>query len=394
MELNQNSDLFSCNVKAVELIKKEKEIIAVFDNTIFYPGGGGQPYDTGKITSDSFEADIISVSKQNEKIIHTLHVKRGELKTGDSVHLEINKDRREKLVRMHTGEHMLFKSIENIAKDLTLVKIDLSENESSLFVTCDKLDWDILFRAEANVNSLIKENRKINAMELIKSEAANLKELRIKLDRIKTEKVRIINIAGFDYSACTGTHAESTSYVGNLFITKFAVNHGTYEIRYRTNVDNFFEYLNPIRKAATILGCDFSGVPCLVEKIISERDSYKENYRKTLEKIPVEFSVEKISGILFKSVIVENYERKKITDTMNIEAKENTIVCVINKESDRANVFLTCSNELKVNIPEKLKAALDKFGGKGGGRDKFAQGSVEVRHAEKIAEEIKKNIFS
>lgn len=141
----------------VKSIKEDKFV--EFNDTIFYPGGGGQPCDTGIIKNNSFEGEVVEVYKENNNIIHTVKNKKGNLKVGDAVELVINKERREKLVRMHTGEHILFKSLEIILKDVTLNKIKLEEDESSLFVNTKEVTWDKLFEAEDMVNKIIAEDR-------------------------------------------------------------------------------------------------------------------------------------------------------------------------------------------------------------------------------------------
>jgi alanyl-tRNA synthetase len=242
-------------------------------------------------------------------------------------------------------------------------------------------------------NKIISEDRKIEFLLLTKEEVSNIKEIRIKLDRIKSEKIRVAYIDGFDYSACTGTHAASTGFVGNILITKFVMNHGSYELRFKTKVfSDLFEYAKAARLSASILGIDISSLLGIIEKITKEKEMYKEKYRDIAGKLPVEFVDEKISDVTFKSLIVEGFDRKKLIDKINENLKEKTVICVINKEDGKANVMLSCSKELDKNIPDILREVLSKFNGKGGGRDNFAQGSVDEKIAEEIIEEIKNKI--
>ena len=54
-----------------EVTKSNDYLLIELDNTIFYPGGGGQPCDTGTIESDSFKGDVVEVYIEQDKIIQT-----------------------------------------------------------------------------------------------------------------------------------------------------------------------------------------------------------------------------------------------------------------------------------------------------------------------------------
>ena len=70
---------------------------------------------------------------------------------------------------------------------------------------------------------------------------------------------------------------------------------------------------------------------------------------------------------------------------------QKTVICFVNKTNDRAIVMLACSDDLNLDIPKILKETLTKFNGKGGGRERFAQGSADSKFIDKIIPEIKKH---
>jgi alanyl-tRNA synthetase len=390
MKPYQKPFLFEIEANVKNITEKNNFLLVELDKTNFYPGGGGQPYDTGSIENENYKGEVIEVEKQNNKIIHKIKTLNGSLKINDNVNLKINKPRRISLIKMHTGEHILFKSLEKQIPDLKLDKINLDENESSLFVKCKNLDWEILFKAEDLANKIIHEDKKINIKYLDKEQAAQKKELRIKLDRIEQDKIRVIEIQDFDLSACTGIHAENTGFVKNIIITSFNKTHGSYEIRFITDAfKKFIELAKVARKSADILNTDVDSSVDLIKKILQERDQYKEKYRSLLEKLPIELKSEKINNITFKYKIFDNYNRKKLIDTLEKNKQEKTVVLLINKTNGNSTAMLSCSDDLDIEIPEILKKALEKFNGKGGGRDRFAQGGFESKYADELIEEVK-----
>lgn len=375
-------------VKSIE--NKDGFLLIELDDTIFYPGGGGQPCDIGIMKTDSFDGKVVNVYMENDKIIHKVKPKQGSLKQDDSVTLKIDEDRRIKLVRMHTGEHVLFKALEKIFGKVTLKKIDLDENESSLFINTEKLTWDGLFKAEELVNKIIEEDKPMIEKQYTKEEAIQLGKLRIKPERIKGDLVRVVEVDGFDWSACTGIHAKTTGFVGNLLITKFNFVKGSWEIRYKTNVkQSLYDLAKITREAASLLGTDTDAILSTIKRLQEESENYKEKFREISYNLLDSFDQEKINNINFISKVVEEVEKKQLIDKSASLLKEKTVVFFVNKEDGRAMVLFNSSEDLKINAAELLNKVLSKFKGKGGGRNNFAMGSVDEKYVKDVIKELK-----
>jgi alanyl-tRNA synthetase len=395
MNRYQDAFLFEGTDKIVKLEVREGILLVQFEDTLFYPGGGGQPSDTGSVKSNDFEGLVIEVLKENGRIIHKIRPVHGSLKVGESVLLIINKERRERLVRMHTGEHILYKSLENTVPDITLDKIDLNETESSLFVKAKYLGWEDVLKAELMANQIISDNKKILKVEYSKEEVQNLDKLRIKVERIASDSVRVVSIDGFDLSACTGTHADSTGYVGNILITRLNVTRGSYEIRFKTDVhEELFAFAGIAREAACVLGTDMVSVLPSIKKLKADIDEEKQRYRHLSQRLLEYYSTEVINGVNLVSNIVHDVDKKQLADKALALLKQNTIICFINKMEGKANVLLSASPDLRLDIPSILTVCLSKFGGKGGGREYMAMGSAEERYSDEILKEIKERISS
>src|SRR3989338_4755355 len=80
--------------------------VIMLDKTAFYPAGGGQPNDLGKIIKGENIFDVVNVTKDSGKILHHLASANG-LSVGDTVNCVIDWDRRHKLMRMHTAAHIV-----------------------------------------------------------------------------------------------------------------------------------------------------------------------------------------------------------------------------------------------------------------------------------------------
>ena len=99
-----NSYLKVFNATVVSVNKKEKAV--ELDRTAFYPGGGGQPHDVGKLYLD--EKKSIEVKRVKQEGGHIWHYIEGDLpKKRSAVKGSIDWIRRHDLVRTHTALHVL-----------------------------------------------------------------------------------------------------------------------------------------------------------------------------------------------------------------------------------------------------------------------------------------------
>ncbi|MBU2638569.1 MAG: hypothetical protein KJ955_06345 [Nanoarchaeota archaeon] len=293
-----------------------------------------------------------------------------------------------KISMMHTGEHIFFKCLEKQVKGLKLDKIKLDETESSLFVLAEALDWEIVFKAEAEANKIIKEARKVTTHKATKADIDKFPGLRIKTERIEGDKVRVIEIENHDFSACSGKHCATTEEVKNLLITKLRKSQNGYEIRFRVDAEKeLFKMARTERLTEELLGTE-------QEKIIPTINNLKheiEQCRNALKAQKIEAKRENISGLFFVWNIFEAVDKKILIEKGNESMKEKTVLCFINK-TEPIQVIVMASEDSGKDASAIIKKINKKFGGKGGGKSNFAMCSVEEKNTEKVISAVKKVI--
>ncbi len=343
------------------------------EHSIFYPGGGGQPCDTGFLEADGFLGEVLFVKKEGGKIIHLVKYIRGAM--GKEVEMKINQERRKKLMKMHTAEHLLFKALQKIKKEIKLIKIDLDETESSLFVEAKDISLKDLFKAEQLANEIITQGKEIREFKVKKSETGQLIDLRINKERIREEEVRIVEIDGYDRSACAGTHCNSTKEVGHLLITNLrGYGSNQFEIRFKTgNLHDLLNLSRYAREAAKILETTIEDIPESVAKLKKKVEEYKEKLRRTV--MQTETPVEKWGGHNIISKIFEDADQKQLTEKGNSLMSKADIVIFINKKEGWSHVLLFTN---LLNASALLSELLEKIPGKGGGKEKFAMGGFRA----------------
>lgn len=199
-----------------EIIVSGNEFV-VLDKTVFYPTGGGQPGDTGKITWNDNSIDVIDTRNgKNGEILHFLENNNPLPSEGVTVKAEINWDRRYRYMRMHTALHLLGSILKygvtggNIGAEKSRLDFDMSE----------PVDKDAVDEA---LQKLVKKNI------TIKSTWISDEELDAQPDLVRTMsvkppkglgKVRLLEIEGIDLQPCGGTHVKSTGEIGCVKLGK------------------------------------------------------------------------------------------------------------------------------------------------------------------------------
>jgi misacylated tRNA(Ala) deacylase len=189
------------------------------DKTYFYPTSGGQPHDTGIIRRNDEEFKVKEVKKSDCYLIHV--VDHAGLQEGDEVHCTIDKERRQKFMRMHTATHVLCAVLERaestkvtgnqIGADRTRIDFNLE------FYSPEKMQKYI---DEANV--ILAESHAVRRYVTTRDDLMKNPEL-VKLaagfpDTVT--EVNMVEIEGFDLQPCGGTHVENTSECGRIVFEK------------------------------------------------------------------------------------------------------------------------------------------------------------------------------
>jgi len=190
-----------------EVVRAQEDYV-VLNRTLFYPTGGGQPTDQGRLIWDGGEARVVEVVKGRE-IKHHLE---GELpERGTSVKGEIDWDRRYSHMRMHTAQHLVSALAFDIFGVRTVGNQIRADRSHIDFYPAHFTDEDIR-RLEGEANRLIGEGRPLKLYFLPREEVLKrFSDGRVDVSRLpqSVEEVRIIEIEGVDSCPCGGTHVKN-----------------------------------------------------------------------------------------------------------------------------------------------------------------------------------------
>ena len=201
------------------VISVEDGKYVVLDRTIFYPKGGGQPWDTGKIMKGDETYNVIYVGKFSGEISH--EVDRAGLREGDKVHCILNWARRYKLMRSHTAAHV-FASLLCTGTGALVTGNQLEEDKIRFDFSLEKYDREILNKYIDKANDLFRKDIFVKWYELPKKEALRIPGVIKMAEAFPPDipNLRIVEIVGMDKQADGGTHVKNLKEIGQINLLK------------------------------------------------------------------------------------------------------------------------------------------------------------------------------
>ena len=194
----------------------------LLDRTVFYPGGGGQPADTGQLVGDSGGTwRVTGAKKRGDDIWHTVE---GELPAVDTqVIARIDWDRRHQLMRTHSALHVLCGVVWR-DHSASVTGGNMEPLSGRMDFEFETMSGDLVGEIEKRVNEEIAADREIR-VDILPREAAfaipDLIRTKINLLPEGISEIRTIEIVGLDLQADGGTHVAHTGEIGAVKVTGY-----------------------------------------------------------------------------------------------------------------------------------------------------------------------------
>ncbi|HWR83858.1 MAG TPA: DHHA1 domain-containing protein [Candidatus Deferrimicrobium sp.] len=254
----------------------------VLDQSAFYPTSGGQLHDLGTLN----EVEIVDVieTKAND----VCHVSRTPVgRVGESVHGLIDKDRRWINRQMHTAQHILSQVFVRLYNYPT-VSVHLGLEYGAVELDPAEVTPEQLAAAELTAQEMIEANLPVTILFVSGEEARTLP---LRRPPARSENVRVIRIGEFDWSACGGTHCESTGEIGLIKCLGVDKIRGHALVRFLAGRQAMTDYCD--RFAVTSLlarkfSCHVTDLADRVDKLVAEQGALREEIlRLHKELLPV-----------------------------------------------------------------------------------------------------------
>ena len=361
---------FTATVLSCE--EKDGTYFLVLDKTAFFPEGGGQDADNGKIG----DADVLDVQIKNDIIYHKVNKPFNE---NEEVTCVLDWDTRFVRMQNHTGEHIVSGVIHSL---FGYNNVGFHMNDTLITLDVDgPLTEDDIKAVELKSNKAIYDNKKITAIYPTAEELPNY-DYRSKLDI--TEGVRLIEIEDYDLCACCAPHVAMTGEIGIIKILSFIpYKKGTrIEMICGLLALNDYSGLHGMNKTMmNMFSAKRMEIVPAVERVQNEVASLKAEIKKLMGEM-ASLKMEKHTNGNSVCVFIDGVSYDELRNCSNELIEEFEFCYLFSNTNENNYIYVVSSKEN--NVRELVQNLNKAFNGKGGGRETYAQGKITAESKAEI----------
>lgn len=347
------------------------------DRSAFYPTTGGQPFDTGTLGA----ARVIDVIDADDGSVD--HVTDAPLTVGDVVHGAVDAARRLDHRQQHSGQHILSAAFDHLFNVRT-ESFHLGGATSTIDLAREVTPAEIA-KAEDEANRIVWQDLPVAIKFATPEEAAALP---LRKEPKRDGPLRLIDIGGYDLSACGGTHVTRTGEIGIIAVRGWERFKGGSRIEFVCGVRalrTLRELRDIVNGSVRLLSVLPSELPGSIERAQNEGKDLRKQLRDLTQKLAVHeaaslaASAETIGAgaAPLRAVIaaVDGYDANGLKAlATSIAATPGHAAVLIASSTPPLVVIARAADVKTVDAGALLKMLTTRFGGKGGGRPELAQG--------------------
>jgi alanyl-tRNA synthetase len=353
------------------LLEFEAEVVAragheglpavVLDRTAFYPESGGQPWDKGTLGGE----EVVKVLDLDGAILHVL---KHEVAAG-AVRGQVEWPTRFDHMQQHTGQHILSQAFFETLRGETL-SFHLGPDVSTLEIglrTISDAEWD---RVEDRANAIVWENREVKTYFVPEEKIG---EVPLRRPPKKQGLLRVVEVDGFDYSACGGTHCRRAGEVGLINLMGMEKIRGNIRFEFLCGGRALRDYRakdRTVRKLAGAFSCPEGEVAGQAEKLLADGKALKKRARRLEERLAAFEAREVIrtaAGPVIAGVLEDRTPEEARFLALNIiKGGEFAVVYGVAAES-QGHLIVARSESLKADLRQLIPVMGAVLPVKGGG---------------------------
>lgn len=362
------------SARVVKRVVVENRQALIFDRTYFYPESGGQPSDAGTVNGVA----VVALLSEDADVLHVL----AEDMPADEVICQVDWARRFDYMQHHTGQHILTQAFVQTAGAQT-VAFHLSADTVTIDLDKLNLPQTVVDAAEDLANQIVYDNRVVRA-RVLKPEEIEQVRIRKIPEKLYTDGLRVIDIEGFDITACGGTHVARTGEIGMIKLIKLEKRGDKTRVEFRCGLRALQDYRLKnavISQTAADLSCRFDEIDQAVSRL---RDDFKQmaNKAKALSTALVSYETEHLQaaavlhyGVRVVMAAFEDRDPAEVRLLASRLTQQADTVALLGTSGAKAQVVLARSENMPLDMNLVLKQALALLGdARGGGQPGLVQG--------------------
>jgi alanyl-tRNA synthetase len=366
---------FDARVVSVSTLDDGRAVVAL-DRTAFYPTGGGQPNDTGTLGT----ARVVDCLEDDGSRV--LHVLEGDApEAGAGVRGRVDGARRRDHMQQHTGQHILSQAF-----------VELYGAQTRSFrMTADACEIDVdlsdpsderVERAVTRADEIIWDDREVRVHNVTAEEAARLP---LRKDSAREGELRVIEIEGFDFSPCGGTHARRTGEVGVIVARHWERAKGLVRVTFAAGTRALADYRlanNTARTTAALFSVARDEATAAAARA-QEENKHLQRRMRTLEELAARAEARELLeesedvGVGLR-LVVRIFEGREAEDLRRlasaIAAHARAAALLGSRDGGGARLVFARAPDAPGDMNALLREACRALEGRGGGRPDMAQG--------------------
>ncbi|SEW26237.1 alanine--tRNA ligase [Natrinema salifodinae] len=366
----------------LDVFEREEGYDVVLDQTMFYPEGGGQPSDTGTLSTDDTTVEVEDVQIEDGVILHRTDEDPGK---GELVNGQIDGSRRRQLMRHHTATHIVIHAARQVLGEHVRQAGAQKGVESSRIDVrhYDRIDRAAVKEIEAVANEIVMDNTQVTQEWPDRHDAEAEHGFDLYQGGIPPgEQIRLIHVDE-DVQACGGTHVARTGDIGSIKVLNTErVQDGVERITFAAGeaaIESTQVKEDALYEAAEILDVSPEEVPETAERFFEEWKARG----KEIEDLTEQLAAARAGGggggeevdVGDTTAVVDRID----ADMDELRATANALVedgkiAVLGSGESGAQFVVAVPDDVGVNAGEVVGELASRVGGGGGGPPDFAQG--------------------
>jgi alanyl-tRNA synthetase len=339
----------------------------LLDGTCFYPGGGGQPRDTGMLGG----MRVVECYAKDGLIWHIAEGDTPEFGFGDGIFGQVDFERRFAFMQNHTGEHVL----SGLAKSgWGAANVGFHMSERGFTMDLDRpLDGADIERLEGLANMAVLEGVNVEISTVRGEYLAGL-DVRSKKDFDMLDEVRLVDIGGYDLCACAGLHLRNTLEVGLVKIVAAQKYKGGVRLNVYCGYDALWDYTRKndyLREISRLTSAKTQMCVKAVEKLLDVNAALKKDMGGLRNRI---FEM-RAAQVPENSPLAWFYEDGLDMEDMrrfaDLAAKRAKLAVILSGQR-----YFICGRDDADSLRDFVHKFNEELGGRGGVNNLVAQGAV------------------
>lgn len=357
----EDATLVEFDAEVVERLTRDGRPAVVLDRTAFYPESGGQPWDRGTLDG----AAVLEVIEEGGRIVHVLDREIAAARVLGRVDWDARFDH----MQQHTGQHILSQAFVEILGGET-ISFHLGPETTTLEIGIGQADDVAVTRVERRANAIVFENRPVKT-SFVPPE--RISEVPFRRPPKKEGTLRVVEVEGFDHSACGGTHCRATGEVGLIKITRWERIRGNLRFEFVCGGRALADYGWKNSVVRDLIGRFNVRGPELteaIERLSSELKALKKDARRleeTLASYEAREIAAKAEGRILRAVFRDRSPEAVRSLALHVVKQGSFVVLYAGFSPSRCHLVLARSESLGPDLRTLVPLVAPLVEGRGGG---------------------------